>query len=110
MPITNNNGVYIYNGYNCTPNLLPTAQSIPMSPSDHTPVSDKVGFIPTPPTTAGNYSLSVTIVGGEPVYSWVEASGGGSGIQTAKFSMNHSVGSSMTINTAQYTVKNVEDT
>lgn len=108
MPITNNNGVYIYNGYNCTPNLLPTAQSIPMSPSDHTSVSDKVGFIPTPPTTAGNYSLSVTVVEGVPTYSWVEASGGG--IQTAKYNTNYKAKLDTTITSTQYTSRPVEDT
>lgn len=30
--------------------------------------------IPTLPTTAGNYVLNVTIVGNNPVYSWVEQS------------------------------------
>jgi hypothetical protein len=66
--------------------------------------------IPAPPIADGQYVLSVTVASGVPTYEWIVPSGGGSGIQTAKFSMNSNVGSSMTVNTAQYTSRPLEDT
>lgn len=45
MPLPNTPGVYIYNGYNCTPTLLPTAASIPVSPQDSTTVASKLGTV-----------------------------------------------------------------
>lgn len=105
MPLPNTPGVYIYNGYNCTPTLLPTATSIPISPQDSTTVAEKLNCIPTPPTTDGQYVLSVTVSGGVPTYEWIVPSGGGSGsIVTAKYNINMN-GNDLQIHTAQYTIK-----
>ena len=109
MPLPNTPGVYIYNGYNCTPTLLPTAASIPISPQDSTTVAEKLNCIPTPPTTDGQYVLSVTVSGGVPTYEWIVPSGGGL-VTAAKYNMNQNVGNSFTTNTAQYTYRDVEDT
>ena len=38
MALPTNTGAFIHNGVNCSPNVIPTAQSIPMSPTDSTPV------------------------------------------------------------------------
>ena len=104
MPLPNTPGVYIYNGYNCTPTLLPTAASIPISPQDSTTVAEKLNCIPTPPTTDGQYVLSVTVSGGVPTYEWITPSGGGGSIVTAKYNINMN-GNDLQIHTAQYTIK-----
>ena len=102
MPLPNTPGVYIYNGYNCTPTLLPTAASIPISPQDPTTVAEKLNCIPTPPTTDGQYVLSVTVSGGVPTYEWIVPSGGG--LVSAKYNINMN-GNDLQIHTAQYTIK-----
>ena len=42
MAIPNTNGIFIHNGLNCSSAYIPTAQSIPMSPSDSTTVKTVV--------------------------------------------------------------------
>ena len=108
MPLPNTPGVYIYNGYNCTPTLLPTAASIPVSPQDSTTVAEKLNCIPTPPTTDGQYVLSVTVSGRVPSYEWIVPSGGG-GLVSAKYNININ-SNDLQIHTAQYTYRDVEDT
>lgn len=108
MPLPNTPGVYIYNGYNCTPTLLPTAASIPVSPQDSTTVAEKLNCIPTPPTTDGQYVLSVTISGGVPTYEWIVPSGGG-GLQTSQFGLPLNTGADISLHTAQYTSKPLEE-
>ena len=105
MPLPNTPGVYIYNGYNCTPTLLPTAASIPISPQDPTTVAEKLNCIPTPPTTDGQYVLSATVSGGVPTYEWITPSGGGSGIVTAEYNINMNSDEVVQVHTAQYTIK-----
>lgn len=45
MALPNSSGIFIHEGYNCTPVLVPTAQSIPMSTSDNTTVYSAVDTI-----------------------------------------------------------------
>ena len=45
MALPSNNGVFIHEGYNCTPIVVPTAQSIPMSTSDNTTVKSAIDTI-----------------------------------------------------------------
>ena len=42
MALPNTNGVFIHQGYNCSPNLVPTGQSIQVSSTDTTSVSNTV--------------------------------------------------------------------
>lgn len=42
MALPSDNGIFIHKGINCTPNYVPTAQSIPMSPTDSTSVKNKI--------------------------------------------------------------------
>lgn len=45
MALPNTNGVFIHQGYNCSPNLVPTGQSIQVSATDITPVSNAVNAL-----------------------------------------------------------------
>lgn len=45
MALPSNNGVFIHEGYNCSPIIVPTAQSIPMSTSDSTTVKSAIDTI-----------------------------------------------------------------
>lgn len=45
MALPNNGGIFIHEGYNCTPVLVPTAQSIPMSTSDSTTVYSAISSL-----------------------------------------------------------------
>ena len=42
MALPSNNGVFVHDGYNCSPIIVPTAQSIPMSTSDNTTVNTAI--------------------------------------------------------------------
>ena len=42
MALPSTNGIFIHEGYNCTPTIIPTAQSIPMSTTDNTTVNTAI--------------------------------------------------------------------
>ena len=42
MALPSNNGIFIHDGLNCSPVVVPTAQSIPMSPSDSTSTKNAI--------------------------------------------------------------------
>ena len=42
MALPSNNGIFIHEGLNCSPVVVPTAQSIPLSPSDSTSVKTEL--------------------------------------------------------------------
>ena len=70
MTLPNNGGIFIHEGYNCTPTVVPTAQSIPMSTSDNTTVYSAVDTILS--DIADNYDPTSTYdVGDCVIYSKV---------------------------------------
>ena len=67
MALPNNNGVFIHEGYNCSPIIVPTAQSIPMSTSDSTTVYSAISSLSpaveiTDTLTAGSTTLTISDV------------------------------------------------
>ena len=60
MSLPTTNGIFIHNGYNCTPSLVPTAQNIQMSASDSTTVNSAIGdkMDKSNPTGTGSLSLN----------------------------------------------------
>ena len=59
MALPDTNGVLIHKGYNCSPNVIPTAQSIPMSPSDTTTVNSAISNKMDKANPVGTGSLSL---------------------------------------------------
>lgn len=56
MAIPDNNAVFIHKGYNCSSNVIPTAQSIPISSSDNTSVKDALSEVYTKAETDAKVS------------------------------------------------------
>lgn len=65
MAIPDTNGIFIHNGLNCTPPYVPTAQSIPMSPSDSTTVKTVVDNKSDLSIIANEYDTSATYTIGD---------------------------------------------
>ena len=70
----------------------------------HNALAPVIEKLPDPPTTDGQYVLSVTISGGVPTYEWIVPSGGGGSIVAAKYNINMN-SDELQIHTAQYTIK-----
>ena len=64
MSLPDTNGVLIHKGYNCSPNVVPTAQSIQMSPSDNTTVNSAVSNKMDKANPVGTGSLSLNRASG----------------------------------------------
>lgn len=60
MPLPSSNGIFIHDGLNCSPAYIPTAQSIPMSPSDSTTVKTVVDNKSDLSIIANEYDTSAT--------------------------------------------------
>lgn len=65
MAIPNTNGIFIHNGLNCSSAYIPTAQSIPMSPSDSTTVKTTVDNKSDLSIIADEYDTSATYTLGD---------------------------------------------
>lgn len=65
MSLPSSNGIFIHNGINCSPAVVPTAQSIPMSPSDPTTVKTVVDNKSDLSIIADEYDTSATYTLGD---------------------------------------------
>lgn len=65
MAIPDTNGIFIHNGINCSPAVVPTAQSIPMSPSDSTTVKTELDNKSDLSIIADEYNTSSTYTFGD---------------------------------------------
>ena len=65
MSLPNTNGIFIHNGINCSPAVVPTAQSIPMSPSDSTTVKTAMDNKSDLSIIADEYDTSATYTLGD---------------------------------------------